>query len=122
MNSPLSSPNYFRPYVQWTLNDHVTRAGLSRQLRSFAACGFGGAMISPWGGTPYAFMSRSWLDRVAWAVELAAQQGLGVWLWDDWLFPSGFAGGVLGKEDRHKSKKLKVLVDLTVEAGEKVTV
>ncbi len=104
--------------MTWALNDHVTRAGLSRQLHSFARCGYGGVMIQPWGGTPYGFMSRSWLDRLAWAVELAARQGLGVWLWDDWLFPSGFAGGELGKEDRHKSKKLKVLVDLTLEAGE----
>ena len=83
--------NFFRPYVSWALNDQITRAGLERQLGSFVDCGYGGVMILPWGGTPYAFMSRPWLDRVAWAVELAAKKKLGVWLWDDWLFPSGFA-------------------------------
>jgi len=109
---------YHYPFVAWTFNDHITRGGLRRQLRAFADCAYGGVMILPWGGTPYDFMSPPWLDRVAWAVEEAERQGMGVWLWDDWLFPSGFAGGELGKDDAHKSKKLKVLVDLTLEAGE----
>lgn len=108
----------YKPVVSWTLNDRLSKRGLSSQLASFKQCGFGGVLIMPWAGLPYEFMSEEWLDMVEWIVLSAKKDNLEVWIWDDWLFPSGFAGGLVGREDRYKSKTLKVSIDVVLEDGE----
>ncbi|MFH0797359.1 MAG: hypothetical protein V2A65_09995, partial [Candidatus Omnitrophota bacterium] len=76
-------------------------------------------MVMPWGGLPYEFMSDEWLDMIEWIVLCAKRDHLEVWIWDDWIFPSGFAGGLVGREDRCKSKTLKVSIDVVLEDGER---
>lgn len=108
----------YRPVIFWGINAEVEPDGISIQLDAFKRSGYGGVMILPWGGMPYGFMSEKWLDAVEWIIEGARERGMEVWIWDDWLFPSGFAGGVLGREVEHRSRRLKIMLDVVLEDGE----
>lgn len=117
--SPLSKVKIsHKPVIAWALNGKLSKAGLSSQLAAFKECGFGGALIIPWGGLPYAFMSKPWLDMVEWILRCARKSAMEIWIWDDWIFPSGFAGGIVGKEDEDKSRRLEVTMDVVLEKDE----
>ncbi len=109
----------YKPMMSWAMNDRLTKSGLSSQLAQFEKCGYGGVLIMPWGGLPYEVMSDEWLDMIEWIVLCAKRRNMEVWLFDEWIFPSGFAGGLVGREDRQKSKRLKVAIDVLLEDGER---
>ena len=109
----------YKPIMVWAMNDRLTKGGISTQMALFEKCGYGGVMVMPWGGLPYECMSDEWLDMVECIMLSAEEKNMEVWLWDDWIFPSGFAGGLVGQEDKHKSKQLKIAVDVVLENGEK---
>jgi hypothetical protein len=112
----------YRPIIVWAMNDRLDQQELNRQLASFKTVGYGGIMVMPWGGLPYSFMDDEWLDIVRHILEEAMSLGLDVWLWDDWLFGSGPAGGGLTRNPAYRAKTLKVLIDIIVEPGESLHV
>lgn len=107
-----------KPVVAWALNAKLSKPGLCAQLAAFKECGFGGVLVIPWGGLPYAFMSEPWLGAVECILRFSRKNRMEVWIWDDWIFPSGFAGGIVGREDEDKSRKLEVTMDIILEKGE----
>ena len=108
----------YRPIIVWAMNDALNRAELERQLASFKASGYGGVMVMPWGGLPYDFMCDEWVAFVRSILHVAQELSLDVWLWDEWLFGSGPAGGELTKTPEYRAKSLKVVMDFVVEPGE----
>jgi len=75
-------------------------------------------MIIPWSDLPYSFMSQDWLDAVDHVLQEAETLGLEVWIWDDWIFPSGFGGGEVTRNPRYMAKALRIAVDLVLEPGD----
>ncbi|MDP6360084.1 MAG: hypothetical protein QF473_33525 [Planctomycetota bacterium] len=71
---PLSDENpiSYRPIIVWAINDRLDDEESRSQLDGFAASGYGGVMIMPWGGLPNEFMDDAWLDAVSCIVEHAA--------------------------------------------------
>jgi hypothetical protein len=55
---------------------------------------------------------------VEFALSKAQEKGLEVWIFDDWLFPSGFGGGAVTSDVRYRAKTLKLVVNLLLEPGE----
>ena len=110
-----------RPIIAWALNDRLEDGPLTEQLLSFKRAGYGGIMLEVWRGCPYPVMSDEWLERVGFILKLAQQEGLEIWIWDDWVFPSGPAGGVVTRDnDDFKSKILKITIDVVLEPGETI--
>lgn len=107
-----------RPLAAWAMNDKMENAELERQLRSFQQLGYGGVMVIPWGGLPNDFMDDAWLDSVEHILNTAGSLGMEVWLWDDWLFPSGFGAGKVTEEPDFRSKKLRYAIDVLLQPGE----
>tara|TARA_B100000809_G_scaffold143047_1_gene140572 strand:+ start:624 stop:3242 length:2619 start_codon:yes stop_codon:yes gene_type:complete len=117
---PLSdeTPISYRPIIVWAINDRTDPEKSRSQLDGFAACGYGGVMIMPWGGLPNEFMDDAWLDAVSCILEHAATLGLEIWIWDDWIFGSGSAGGTLTENPAYRAKGLQKAIDLIIEAAE----
>ena len=115
----LSQPGKYRPVAAWAMNDRLEKRKLTGQLKSFRYLGYGGVMVIPWGGLPNQFMDDQWLDAVEHILGDAEKLGLDVWIWDDWCFPSGFGGGEVTKTPEFRAKKLKLVIDVVLEPGEK---
>ncbi|NQU39006.1 MAG: hypothetical protein HQ523_03550 [Lentisphaerae bacterium] len=110
----------YRPIIVWAMNDVLDTSELERQLNAFKASGYGGVMVMPWGGLPYDFMCDEWLEFVRFILVTAQAVGLDIWLWDDWLFSSGPAGGKATENPAHRAKELQVTLNFIVEAGEPI--
>lgn len=109
----------YRPIIVWAINDLLEEKEIKTQLADFKKCGYGGVMVMPWGGLPYDFMSVEWVDAVDFMLACAKEIGLDFWIWDDWCFSSGFAGGVLAKKNpEYRASSLKILLDVFIEPGE----
>lgn len=100
MNEPdsLENPSLeFSLLPFWFWNDELREAELLRQIDDFRAHGVHGFVIHPRVGLPRSigFMSPEMGRFVRAAVEAAAVRGMRVILYDDGMYPSGSAGGLV---------------------------
>lgn len=87
---PLST---YRIQPFWFWNGEMDDQEIARQIREMADKGLGGFFICARQGLEVPYLSESWFDKVRYAADLAAEHGLEVWLYDEYPYPSGIAGG-----------------------------
>ena len=61
------------------------------------------------------------LDAYETAFKTAREEGLEVWIFDDWGYPSGTAGGLVCTEDSYRAKKLVISHNILLNKGEHIT-
>jgi hypothetical protein len=66
------------------------------------------------------YLSDAWFEKVRYAVEAASRHGLSVWLYDEYPYPSGIAGGEVILE--HPDAKHRILEhrSITAEGGQDI--
>ena len=77
----------------WSWNDKLNRTELMRQIDCFAAAGCGGFFIHSRVGLITPYLSDEWMELVKECCAYAKGKGLLAWLYDEDLWPSGYAGG-----------------------------
>lgn len=102
----------------WFWNNHMSETTIRRQIAAMAEAGLGGFFLHPRQGLGVPYLSEAWFDRVKLAVRAAKEHGLKVWLYDEYPYPSGIAGGKLTAE--HPEFRARVLDFTThdVDGGE----
>lgn len=88
----------------WFWNGDMEDKEIIRQIEEMAAKGLGGFFICPRQGLKIPYLSDAWFQKVKLAVEKAEELGLEVWLYDEYPYPSGIAGGevtLLHPEAKH---------------------
>ncbi|MBW3636937.1 MAG: hypothetical protein KY445_10840, partial [Armatimonadetes bacterium] len=79
----------------WFWNGEMSEELVRSQVRQMAQAGVGGFFIHPRQGLTLPYLSREWFSRVKLAVETAKECGMHAWLYDEYPYPSGIAGGLL---------------------------
>ena len=100
----------YTPFPFWFWNDQLNQAEIIRQISSFQEHGIDGFIIHPRMGLPETipYLSDVFLDYVETAVEAAAERGMKVILYDEGMYPSGSAHGmVVAESPDYASKGLK---------------
>ena len=108
----------FGPIPFWFWNDDLDHDEIKRQIHAFLEKGIPGFVIHPRKGLTeaYRYLSENFMDSVAVAVEEAEKLGMFVFLYDEAMYPSGSAGGLVVKANpQYASKGLRMTV---LEAGE----
>ncbi len=77
----------------WVWNDQMTREEIRTELAGFRDRGIGGVFIHPRPGLITPYLSDEWMSLWKYAVETGKSLGLRVWIYDEYSYPSGFAGG-----------------------------
>lgn len=97
----LHPSNEFTPIPFWFWNDALTKDELRRQIHEFHDKGVAGFVIHPRMGLPRSipYLSDCFMDYVRFAVEEAAALDMRVILYDEGMYPSGSAHGMVVKED-----------------------
>ncbi|MGN0746845.1 MAG: hypothetical protein ACI4ML_09235 [Aristaeellaceae bacterium] len=87
----------YTPIPFWFWNDELTEAELARQIHDFHDKGVAGFVIHPRKGLPRSipYMSEKYLGFVRFAVEEAARLSMRVVLYDEAMYPSGSAHGMV---------------------------
>lgn len=91
----------FTPIPFWFWNDELTEEELRRQIHDFRRKGVMGFVIHPRKGLPKTipYLSDRYMHFVRFAVDEAARLGMRVVLYDEAMYPSGSAHGMVAAED-----------------------
>ena len=97
----LNPGDEFSPMPFWFWNDELTEAELKRQIHDFHDHGVAGFVIHPRKGLPgtIPYLSDRYMHFVRFAVEEADRLGMEVILYDEAMYPSGSAHGMVVKEN-----------------------
>ncbi len=91
----------FSPMPFWFWNDRLDEAEIDRQIRDFDAKGVKGFCIHPRKGIPKSipYLSDIYMHYVKYAVECAEALSMKVVLYDEAMYPSGSAHGMVVQSD-----------------------
>ena len=108
----------FRPQVFYFLNARLDPQRIREQIGDMKKAGHGGFVVVPINGLPNAVMDDPWLDAMAAAAKRADELGMEMWIMEDWVFPSGFGGGLVTADPQFRGRRLRLATDVILEPGE----
>jgi hypothetical protein len=97
----------YRPHPFWFLNHDYKKEELEWQLDEMKRQGTGGAVLHSRHGKSAEYMSREYLDMLAFCVEACKKRDMVVWLYDEDNWPSGTFGGKLTRQ--HPEYRMRYL-------------
>ena len=80
------------------MNTDVTKEDIDFSLTEYKKQGIGGAFIHPRTGLQTEYLSDEWFELVDYAVDKGKELKLNIWIYDEYVCPSGFAGGKFSTE------------------------
>ncbi|WP_051507159.1 glycosyl hydrolase [Saccharibacillus sacchari] len=83
----------YRIHPFWFWNGEMEPDQIVHQIEEMHEKGVGGFFVCPRQGLKISYLSSVWFDRVRLAVREAEARGMQVWLYDEYPYPSGMAGG-----------------------------
>ncbi|MGI6707072.1 MAG: hypothetical protein ACOX6S_12885 [Clostridia bacterium] len=83
----------YRTAPLWVWNDIMDTQEIRKQLQGLKSHGFGGAFVHPRPGLVTEYLSEEWFDRWRDALEEAKKLDMKLYIYDEYSYPSGFAGG-----------------------------
>lgn len=107
----------FSPMPFWFLNDAFDDHEIVRQLTDFDAKGVHGVVLHPRIGVPESirYLSDEFMHYIKTAVETAARLDMKIILYDEAMYPSGTAHGLVVKADPRFASQGLILADDTSE-------
>ncbi|MFW5845654.1 MAG: glycosyl hydrolase [Planctomycetota bacterium] len=111
MPSFATPPVHFRGFPFWAWNGRLDEERLRRQVATFQAMGFGGAMPHVRWGLTDDYLGERFRDCIVATHAAARECGLLLPLYDEDRWPSGFAGGLVTREERFRQRECLILPD-----------
>lgn len=85
--------NEYRAHPFWFWNGEMDDEQIRHQISEMEKQGVGGFFICARQGLTVPYLSQAWFHKVRFAVKEAKAKGMKVWLYDEYPYPSGMAGG-----------------------------
>ena len=112
----------YGPVVMWFWNDFITEDGITFQMEKFREQGITNFYIHPACGFAIEYLSDRFMELIQHVVREAKRLGMYYWIYDEYEYPSGSAGGLLCKKyPEYRQKEIRV-EDHTVFPHDRVTV
>jgi len=109
----------FKPF--WFWNGDMSDAEIIRQIEEMHSQGVDGFFIHPRQGLGVSYLSEEWFAKVGVAVDAAKRLGMEVWLYDEYTYPSGAAGGrIMIEHPELMARNLKILTE-DITGGKRVS-
>jgi hypothetical protein len=109
-----------RPRPFWFFNGDMEREEIRRQIREMKAKGLGGFFLCARQGLRVPYLSNRWFETCGYAVETAREEGLEVWLYDEYPYPSGMSGGEVTIRHPEAKQQILELISRDLEDGEEL--
>ncbi|NLT73266.1 MAG: hypothetical protein GXX94_03620 [Chloroflexi bacterium] len=100
----------------WSWNDRLDPVELARQVRDMKAHGMGGFFMHSRDGLETVYMGPEWRECVRRTVDIATQEGMGAWLYDEDRWPSGAAGGLVPQTGGDAFRAKVITMEMTTTA------
>jgi len=113
MLSGFITPHHdYRPATMWFWNDDLVESEITAQMESFAEKGINDFFVNHvWGATDE-YLGERYFEVVKHAVKEAERLGLSFWIYDEFNWPSGVAGGQVLRD--HPELRAKAMRDTGV--------
>lgn len=97
INEILNPPKEFTPVPFWFLNDKFEKTELRRQMTDFCEKGVNAVVLHPRIGFPkeLEYLSEAYFDIIGFIVETAEKLDMKIVLYDEGMYPSGSAHGLV---------------------------
>ncbi len=105
----------YNPVVMWYWMDITTKKEIEFQLGEFKKMGIYEYFIHPMFGLRDDYLEDEFMELIAFAVEVTKKLGMKFWIYDEYNWPSGTAGGKL--LERYPWTKGKILRRYQVAVG-----
>ncbi len=93
------SKNIHSPVPFWFLNGQVDEWHIVREFEMMREKGIGDVIVHPRYGLQVEYLSEEWFTIFGWCVREAKKQGMHVWIYDEFNWPSGTAGMTVMQND-----------------------
>lgn len=113
--------NEYRAHPFWFWNGEMDEEQINHQISEMANQGVGGFFICARQGLTVPYLSQAWFNKVRFAVKEAKAKGMHVWLYDEYPYPSGMAGGEVTLEMPEAKQRILVHRTGVVQSGEHVS-
>ena len=91
----------------WMWNDRLEKEELIKQLGEIQDKGMNQVIIHPRHGLVTPYLSEEWFTAFSWFLNEAEKRDMGVWIYDELNWPSGYAGGkVLANHPEFQAKHI----------------
>lgn len=110
------------PLVMWFWNDRIEEDEISFQLSKFKESGMTGFFVHPLWGMEEEYLSLRFFELIKHTVEEAKRLGMHFWIYDEYNWPSGMAGGYLIREEPWTRSSLLKSAKAELFAGQPATV
>ena len=109
----MSPGREFSPIPFWFLNDELSEEEIERQLTDFCEKGVFGVVLHPRIGLPESipYLSERFMHYIRFAVKTAARLGMKVVIYDEAMYPSGSAHGLVAREDPRFAAQAIILTE-----------
>lgn len=111
--APSLDPELFRNLTSeyrgapfWSWNTKLEKEELMRQIGCLKEMGMGGFHMHSRTGLATEYLSDEFMDLVKACTDRAEQEGMLAWLYDEDRWPSGFAGGLVTKNEEYRARYL----------------
>jgi len=96
-----------RPAPFWAINDRISPEETARQMEDMISVGFSGGFFHSRSGLITEYLGPEWFAAMKAALKVAHEKDGYLWLYDEDLWPSGNAGGlVAAMKDEYRSATL----------------
>lgn len=102
----LSPTAEYRGAPFWSWNCRLDRDELLRQIDVLKKMGFGGFHMHVRSGMATPYLGEEFLSLVRDCTDKAERDGMLAWLYDEDRWPSGFAGGLVTREEKYRIRYL----------------
>ena len=96
----------------WAWNCKLSGDELVRQIGCFEEMGFGGFHMHVRVGMATPYLSDEYMGLIRRCTDTAKQKGMYAYLYDEDTWPSGFAGGFVTKDKRHRQRFITLSASL----------
>ncbi|MCL2832986.1 MAG: hypothetical protein FWD78_07445 [Treponema sp.] len=109
-----------RPRPFWFFNGDMDRDEIRHQITEMKDKGLGGFFLCARQGLRIPYLSKEWFDLCKYCADVAKENGLEVWLYDEYPYPSGMAGGEVTIQHPQARQKILDIKTTDLKMGEKL--
>ena len=88
----------------WSWNCNLEEKELLRQIEELKEMGFGGFHMHCRAGMSTEYLSEDFMNLIKACVKKAKREDMLAWLYDEDRWPSGFAGGIVTRDDAYRAR------------------
>jgi len=112
----------YYPNVMWFWNDRMVKEEIVEQIKAFKKANIYDFFIHPMWGMELDYLSDEFFDLIKLSVKTAKENGMRFWIYDEYCWPSGTAGGKLLKEQPEANGKVLLTKKITLFASQPLDV